>query len=190
MTLSLLPRLAVAHTPGLSTATFDVEPATGRVDGRFVFAAADFEGRPATHEDLRALLADGVEVSADGSRCRLTSFDASVNEVDGLVLSSAFACPRHPASVNVLLYYLSVLAPGHREVARITAGSATSEAILTAERRAISLTLPEPSGAESRERAHRRRKGRLLIAVSLVFAVLMLGLFAWRLRTARRPPAS
>jgi hypothetical protein len=185
MALSLVPRIALAHTPGLSTATFDVELATGRVEGRFVFAAAEFEGTRTAREDLRAFLADGVEVSADGSPCPPVSFDASVNEVDGLVLSSAFACPRHPASVRVILYYLSALSPGHREVVRITAGSATSEAILTRERRALSITSPEPPAV-----THRPRKGPLLVAVSLIFAVLMLGLFVWRFLAARRPAAS
>lgn len=195
--LHFLPRIASAHTPGLSTAAFDIEPGTGTVDARFVFATAEpLAGLPldrdcdgvvteadlkAAREDLRAFLADGVEVSADGSPCPPSAFDASLSEVDGLVLTSTYACPRNAASLQVLLYYLSALAPGHREVVRLTAGSATQEAILTGERRVLTLALPAASGARLRHENSVRR----LVVVTAVFTALMLGLFVWRWRSAR-----
>ena len=199
MALHLLPRIASAHTPGLSTATFDVEPGKGTVDARFVFASAESLGElpldrdhdgvvteadlKTAREDLRAFLADGVEVSADGSRCQPTAFDAFLSERDGLVLTSTYACPRNAASLQVLLYYLSGLARGHREVVRITAGSATQEAILTSERRALTLALPPRFD----ERMRHERNGQRLVIVTVFFTALMLTLFFWRWRSARMP---
>jgi hypothetical protein len=199
MELHFLPCIASAHTPGLSTAAFDVEPDSGTVDARFVFATTEaLAGLPldrdhdgavteadvkAAREDLRAFLADGVEVSADGSRCPASAFDASLSEVDGLVLTSTYACPRNAPSLHVLLYYLSALAPTHREVVRLTAGSATTEAILTGERRALTLALPAASGARLRH----ERNGRRLVVVTAIFTALMLALFFWRWRSARKP---
>jgi hypothetical protein len=197
MVLSFLPRIALAHTPGLSTAAFELEPTSGRVEGRFAFATTeplgglsldrdrdgvvtDAEVR-AAREDLRAFLADGVEVSADDSRCPESFVDASLSETDGLVLTSSYACPRNPSSVQVVLYYLSALAPGHREVVRIAAGSSTAEAILSGDRRALALQLP---GSE--ERLRRTRTGRRLTILSAVFATAMLSLFLWRWRSARQ----
>jgi hypothetical protein len=208
MVLSFLPRIASAHTPGLSTAAFELEPApgsvlwrgpspAGRVEGRFTFATTeplgglsldrdrdgvvtDAEVR-AAREDLHAFLADGVEVSADGSRCPESFVDASLSETDGLVLTSSYACPRNPSSVQVVLYYLSALAPGHREVVRIAAGSSSAEAILSGDRRALALQLP---GAE--ERLRRTRTGRRLTILSAVFATAMLSLFLWRWQRARQ----
>ncbi len=193
-----MPRIASAHTLGLSTAVFDVDPACGRVDARFVFATAEpLGGVPldrdgdgvvtdaevrAGREELRAFLADGVEVSADGSRCPASFLDASLSAVDGLVLTSAYACPRSASSLEAILYYLSALPPGHREVVRIVAGSATAEAILSGERRALTLAVPGNSDA----RARRGRLGGRLVALTSVFTALILALFLWRWRSARK----
>jgi hypothetical protein len=204
MVLSLLPRIASAHTPGLSTAAFELEPATGRVEARFAFASTEPLGRLpldrdhdgvvsdaevlAAREELRAFLADGVEVSADGSRCPESFAGASLMETDGLVLTSSYACPPDPSSLEIVLYYLSALAPGHREVVRVAAGSSTKEAILSGERRALTLALggqgSDPRSAEAHLR--RERTGRRLVILSAVFATTMLALFFWRWRSARR----
>jgi hypothetical protein len=202
MALSFLPRIASAHTPGLSTAAFELEPATGRVEARFAFATAEPLDVPldrdhdgvvtdaevtAAREELRAFLADGVEVSADGSRCPESFVGASLTETDGLVLASSYACLRNPSSVEVVLYYLSALAPGHREVVRIAAGSSTKEAILSGERRALTLALRAQESSDGRMR--RERTGRRLVILSAVFATAMLALFFWRWRSARRTVA-
>ncbi len=203
----LVPRIASGHTPGLSTAVFEADEATGRVDARFVFASSEPLGNlpidrdgdgvvteadlQAAREDLRAFLADGVEVSGDGTRCPATFTGASLGEVDGLVLTSTFACPRHASSLEAILYYLSALPPGHREVVRMTAGSATAEAALSSERRALSLKLPVDPAQEAQGRARRDRAGRRLVALTAAFAAFMLSIFVWRWRTApRRTSAS
>jgi hypothetical protein len=176
-----LPRPAAAHTPGLSTADFDVEP-DGRVEARLVFATAEpLRGIPLKDDDLRAFVTDGVEVDADGAACAPTFRGAGVTEVDGLALEASYACPPEPAEIAVTLYYLSALGPAHREIARITAGSATSEAVLSGDRRAIALRLPADT-----HRAQRLRRARHVTVVTAAFAVFMAGLFVWRWRATRK----
>jgi hypothetical protein len=182
------PCPASAHTAGISTATFDVQP-DGRVDAQLVFASAEpLHGTPLRDEDLRAFVLDGVEVRADGAACApvpglpvpTTSLDTSGD----LVLEISYACPG-PASeigaIDVTLYYLSALGPAHREVARITAGSATSEAVLSGDHRAIALRLP----GDTRRTKHLRR-GKLLVAVTAAFAAFLGVLFVWRWRATRK----
>jgi hypothetical protein len=182
------PCPASAHTAGISTATFDVQP-DGRVDAQLVFASAEpLHGTPLRDEDLRAFVLDGVEVRADGAACApvpglpvpTTSLDTSGD----LVLECSYACPS-PASeigaIDVTLYYLSALGPAHREVARITAGSATSEAVLSGDHRAIALRLP----GDTRRTKHLRR-GKLLVVVTAAFAAFLGVFFVWRWRATRK----
>jgi hypothetical protein len=176
----------------MSTASFDVQP-DGRVDARLVFASAEpLRGTPLRDEDLRAFVLEGVEVTADGTGCPATLGDgdghASVATVDArsgdLVLEVSYACP-DPASeigtIEVTLYYLSGLGPAHREVARITAGSATSEAVLSGDHRALALRLHEVT-----RRTKNLRRGKLLAVVTAAFAALLGGLFVWRWRATRK----
>jgi hypothetical protein len=191
-----LTRLAAGHTPGLSQAAFDVT-AGGRVEARFTFASAEplggvaldrgrdgvvtAEDVAAASSDLAKFLADGVDVTADGARCPATFREASLQEVDGLVLEATYACPEDSARIEATLYYLSRLPRSHREVARITSGAATEESLLSADKRAIALTLPvDPA------RAHRRRTGRTLVFAAALFAATMIALFLWRWRAAKR----
>jgi hypothetical protein len=208
-----VPRFASAHTLGLSTAAFEADAQTGRVEASFVFATAEALGGSgasggrgvsldrdhdgvvtgsdvkAAREDLRAFLADGVEVTGDGARCPPTFTDAALSEVDGLVLTSTYACPRNASSFEAVLYFLSALPRAHREVVRITAGSATAESVLSGEHRAITLRLP-PDAEEPLRALHRERTRTRLVVLTAVFTVLMLSLFLWRWRTAPRRPHS
>jgi len=173
----------------MSTATFDVG-SDGTVKARLVFASAEaLAGMPLQDDDLQAFILHGVDVAADGSSCVPTFEGVSVTEVDGLVLSASYACPgslQGLGEIAVTLYYLSDLAPGHREIARITAGSATSEAVLSGDRRAIALRLPEGARRAAREaRKSTERKTAALVTVTAAFAALMAGLFAWRWRATR-----
>jgi hypothetical protein len=195
MGVALGPCPASAHTPGMSTASFDVQP-DGRVDARLVFASAEpLHGTPLREEDLHAFVLEGVEVTADGTGCVLSFDDAGVivsgegprnikPENGDLVLEVSYACPG-PASeigaIEVTLYYLSALGPAHREVARITAGSATSEAVLSGDHRAIELRLHEGT-----RRTKNLRRGKLLAVVTAAFAALLGGLFVWRRRATRK----
>jgi hypothetical protein len=177
----LVARPGAAHTPGVSTATFDVEP-DGRVEARLVFASTEpLHGTALRDEDLRAFVLDGVEVTADGSTCAATFLRAGVTEEDALALEASYACPAGAGEIAATLYYLSALGPAHREIARITSGSATSEAVLSGDRRAIALRLPGDT-----PRAKRLRKERLLTIVTAAFAVFMVALFVWRWRASRK----
>jgi hypothetical protein len=171
----VLARLARAHTAGISTATFEVQ-GDGSVEAHLLFSTAEpLRGTPLNPQDLEAFVRDGVDVEADGNRC-LTSFrGARVTEVDGLALDASYACSKDADEIEVTLYYLSDLAPGHREIARIVAGSATSEAVLSRDRRAIALRLPaHPHGT-----AH-LRKGRLLAIVTAVSVALLSSMALWQ----------
>ncbi len=189
-------RLGAAHTPGLSQASFDVLPG-GRVEARLTFASAEplggvvlDRGRDgvvtaddvaAASADLAKFVLDEVDVTADGARCPATFREASLQEVDGLVLEATYACPEDAAHIEATLYYLGGLSRSHREVARISAGSATTEALLSAEKRAIAMDLPVDEA-----RAQRRRKGRILVFAAALFAATMLVLFVWRWRAGRK----
>jgi hypothetical protein len=183
-----LPRLAYAHTLGMSTAAFEVN-ADGHIEAVFVFASAEpLGGAPLDREDLQAFLLDGVDVTADGKRCDATFRGASISEVDGLVLNASYSCtdcpPDAPTECNrgaapwggfgeitVTLYYLSALPPGHREIARIVAGNATSEAVLSGDRRAIALRLPVDA-----RRAVRGQRGRRVVMMSCTFVAFLVGI--------------
>ena len=194
-----LPRLAHAHTLGMSTAAFEVQP-DGNIEAVFVFASAEpLGGTRLDREDLRSFLLDGVDVAADGRRCDPSFRGASMSEVDGLVLNAGYSCTDCPSGVpaecnrgaepwgglgevTVTLYYLSALPPGHREIARIVAGNATSEAVLSGDRRAIALRL-----AADTRRPARGRRGRQLVMVSCTFvAFLFVILVLARAHAARK----
>jgi hypothetical protein len=185
MTGLFLPRPGLAHTPGLSVAELQVA-ADGHVDARLTFASVEPLGTTTMRqEDLRAFVQDGVDVTADGARCEPTYRGSSPTEQDGLLLEASYACPPGAAEIGVTLYYLSALAPGHREVARILGPPGTgvgAEAVLTGDHRALSLTLP---GAARGRRAGATTR---LVALTVGFAVLMLSLFVWRWRATRKRP--
>jgi hypothetical protein len=189
---------ARAHAPGISTADFTVQSA-GHVQARFVFAAAEpldtiwldrnHDGVVTPQEvadarsDLEAFILDGVDLSADGVRCRAEFGDAVLREVDGLVITTSYACPDDARRQEATLYYLNTLPPGHREIARFVAGDVTAEAVVTAENRAIEVTLP----ASRRALGMGHRATRLWIAGALVaVAVAVLVRGARRERATRR----
>ncbi|HLK41055.1 MAG TPA: hypothetical protein VKU41_30095 [Polyangiaceae bacterium] len=172
MVAVLLPRFARAHTLGLSTADFVVGP-EGTVDAAFDFARGEPLGPAA---DLASFLIDGVVVTADGTACPGTFGAAEPDAVDGLRLTSSFACPAGSGQIEVTLYYLSALPRGHRQVARIVAGSASAEAILSSDRRALSLRIPDATPPL------RRRGGLVRAGV----AALAIGLVAWCARRVRQ----
>lgn len=154
----------------------------GPVAAHITFASAEpLHGTPMRDEDLGAFLASGVDVTADGARCAGTFQGSSVTENDGLQLDAMYACPAGAARVDVTLYYLSDLAAGHREVARIVASGASVEGLLSGTRRQLTLSIP---GRPDRSAA-KARTGRRLIVLSAAFAVFMATLFLWRWRATR-----
>ncbi len=184
MVALFLPRTGLAHTLGLSVAELDVTP-EGPVAAHITFASAEpLGGTPLRDEDLKSFVAQGVDVSADGTHCEGTFEGSSVTEADGLRLDAMYDCPV-ASHVEVTLYYLSALSPGHREVARIVASGASVEGLLTGERRALGLDIP---GRVPRTSAH-ASTGRRLVGLTAVFAVFMAALFVWRWRATRRRDA-
>jgi hypothetical protein len=183
----VLPRLGLGHTLGLSVAEFDVTP-EGPVAAHITFASAEpLQGVPLRDDDLRGFMAQGVDVTADGSRCEGAFQGSSVTENDGLQLDAMYACPTGAEVVEVTLYYLSALSPGHREVARIVASGASVEGVLAGDRRALSLRIPHrPLVPDDTVRKDARaRRGQRLEVLSAIFLVFMLGLFVWRWHATR-----
>ena len=128
---------------------------------------------------------DGLDVAADGVRCDGRYEGAGVTELDGLVLEATYACPPDAGEIGVTLYYLSALAPGHREIARIVGppgSDASVEGVLAGDRRGLSLKLP-PTAAAAGRRRHDAR-ARQVGALTVSFAVFMVGLFLWRCRSS------
>jgi hypothetical protein len=188
MAALFLPRLARAHTPGLSVAELEVT-AAGPVEARLTFATAEALGpaQALREADLKAFVLDGVDVTADGARCEARYRGASVTEGDGLVIEASYDCPTGAAAVAATLYYLSALPSGHREIARIVGppGSGASvEAVLTGDRRALELRIP-PRADDAADHARKERVARRLTILSAVFAALMVSLFVWRWRATR-----
>jgi hypothetical protein len=177
-----LPRTAAGHTLGLSVAEFDVTP-EGPVAAHLTFASAEpLRGTPLRDEDLSAFLQAGVDVTADGTRCAGTFQGSSTTEADGLQLDARYDCRAGSSQIDVTLYYLSDLSPGHREVARIVASGASVEGLLSATRRQLTLKLP----ARVDRDAARARKGLQLEILSAAFVVFMVALLVWRWRATRK----
>jgi len=141
----------------------------------------------AARDELRVFFLQEVGVDADGSPCAATFRDASLTDVDGLLLRATYACPSDATDVEATLYYLSGASgsqPGARPnaarvIARIEAGSAMTEGVLTGQHRAIALHIVGHEGVRQRKT---RRAGVLAVAAVLV-GLLAYGL--WRRRSAR-----
>ncbi len=203
-----MARSARGHTPGLSVADFDVHD-DGQIEARLTFSSGDQLGGlsldrngdgavtpedvTAAREDLRAFLLEAVAVDADGTPCAPTFLDATLTEVDGLLVRGSYACASDATEIEVTLYYLNAPSRGsasdlsygpardraRRGIARITAGQATSEAVLTGDHRAIGLHLPRKAQTAMPHRA------RTVALATAVFLVGVLAYGSWRWRTTR-----
>jgi hypothetical protein len=171
----LMARLGRAHTLGVSAATFDVGTG-GEVEGRLTFASTEAlrglhldrnhdgtvaaEEVTASEKELSRFVLEGVDVAADGTSCPATFVGAAVDEMDGLVLRTRYRCPEDSVSIGVTFYFLSDLPSAHREIATLTAGESTTQAVLSGSDRAITLTLP------AHARSNRRLAWMLLAALA------------------------
>lgn len=195
-------RPARAHTAGISTAEFVLDPAPGpdggvTVSGRLVFARGEIEGPlsldrnrngvveasdlEAASADLRKLVEGGVEVTAGADVCRGELRSSALVEGDGLELEGRWTCPRQgPRSLAVTMFLLSDLRPGHRQLVRIIAGSNTTQKVLTDTTRLVKLDLPGPPPAKP------ARGGAAVVALASAFVVVFAALFVWRHRRGGR----
>jgi len=135
----LLAGHAEAHDRGLSSSELTLGDA-GVVSARFTFAAADLRTDPAE------FVAHGVGVRADDTACPGTLTSVEAVGGDGLELAATFACPAHPHTIEYVLYAISDGPEGARHVARIAYGQATTQAVLSASHRGVTLDVapPEP----------------------------------------------
>jgi hypothetical protein len=132
---------ASAHDLGYSTSEVQIGD-DGTVSADFTFAAADLAS--STSADF---LARGVELRADDATCNGTVDRWQPIGGDGIDVVVTFHCPPK-ASVYVLTMYLvSELGVTHRNVARMTHGSTTAQAILSPKERALRLEIPRPATA-------------------------------------------
>ena len=132
---------ARAHAVGMSQSVFTVRGAL--VHAEIVFARGEASAllRSESDDDLRDVVANGIAVTGDGEACAGAFEKGGVVENDGLAIDATFTCLHAPRSLAVTLYLLSELPRGHRHLARIEAGSASSQALLDADHRALALDL-------------------------------------------------
>jgi len=128
----LLAGPAEAHDRGLSSSELTLGDA-GVVSARFTFAAADLRTDPAD------FVAHGVGVRADDVVCPGTLTKVEAVGGDGLELAATFACPAHPHTIEYVLYAISDAPAGARHVARLAYGDATTQAVLSATTRGVTL---------------------------------------------------
>jgi hypothetical protein len=183
-----LTRFASGHTPGISKVDLEVHEG-GKIEGVFSFATAEAFGGLVLDRDrdgvvspeevakatdeLRAFLLDGVEVSADRTRCQASFRGATLTELDGLVLEATYDCPREADEIEATLFYLSALGERHREVVRIVAPGATAEGILRSDHRELTLRLPARPQPPQRDLVPR---WFAVAVMALVAALLVLAL--------------
>lgn len=135
LTLAFLfsPRLALAHTIGLSTGEY--QPKASVLEAKLAFARAEIamlapaldangDGHLSAAEVassrslLFAKILDRIEVTAGGKRCPATITDAALTEQDGLLVSGRFSCEDATSGFDVELALLDDLPRGHNHVAR------------------------------------------------------------------------
>lgn len=177
--------------------------ADGQVEARLTFASADqlggltldrdgdgavtTEDVAAARDDLRAFFLQGVEVDADGSPCAPSFREASLTEVDGLLIVGSYACPSDSADIEVTLYYLSAAPRGQpgaasytrRGIARIEAEGRTIQGVLSGDRRALALQR-EGKARTGRGGPRNGVRGVVLVAAAVVVGLLAYGSRRWR----------
>ncbi|CAN5200543.1 hypothetical protein BH09MYX1_BH09MYX1_39410 [soil metagenome] len=126
---------AAAHDLGYSTSDFDVGPG-GIVDARFTFAAADL-----AQTNEVDFLAKGIELRADDTPCAGTVDRYEPTGADGIDVRVTFHCPANAHAMELTLFLLEDLRETHRNVARLTAGPRTAQAILSPKSRTLRLQL-------------------------------------------------
>jgi hydrogenase/urease accessory protein HupE len=146
LSVSMLVALAgraAAHTVGLSTGEYTSSGrvvmatlgfARGEVAAIAPLVDADGDGHVTASEvdfarpQLDARVVQRIDVRSSGAACPGRLTDAALTELDGLVVSGRWDCPREgPFDVEVLL--LSDLGRGHRHVARAV-GRTTHDQVL------------------------------------------------------------
>jgi hypothetical protein len=154
LALSLLGGAAAAHDLGLSQS--EVKVRGKEVDVHLVLAARELgrlvdadgdgvvtEGEVASaRTTVEARLVARTAVSVDGKPCTPGAPRAAVDAKDGIAVDVTYACPEAPGELAVRYDWLGDVTPGHKHVATVIGGTKTLQALLDAEHRGTSLSLP------------------------------------------------
>lgn len=136
--LSTMPLVVLAHDPGLSTITVDLQAREILVQA--VYAVADF---PVRSPAARAALAErSVELRRGGQLLAATAVQVRENTDDFVEFSHRFARPAGLVTLSSPL--LAQLPLGHRQMLtlRDESGATTATALLRADQRSYSLPAP------------------------------------------------
>lgn len=157
LTLLLFAAPADAHQVGLSQGqyTFEAGQAVAhvvlsRTDVLSLVPSADTDrdGQLGAAEltAIEPTLADRFEKevlpSRGGHPCTLESFRATLTEEDGAEATATYTCEAQFGEAKVDLPLLASLGVGHRQVAKITSGASTSEALLHKDARTLGMEIP------------------------------------------------
>jgi hypothetical protein len=144
---ALAPRTAGAHEVGLSRGDYTIGQ-DAAVLGRIVFARkeliglvagldADHDGQLTERElddakdAILGAVVGRVVVTSDGARCTGSLDGTALTEQDGVALTARFRCAARPRKLRVTFGLLDDLAFGHRHLARLVAGPAPMDAVLS-----------------------------------------------------------
>jgi hypothetical protein len=120
----------LAHVTGTSYGDFALVDATN-VESTLTFARADAALlAPGGEPDVRALVAQGIDVRADGAECPGVLERAGEVGGDGVEVRARFGCPHPPGTLDVSLPLLDTLPAGHLHQVRITASGRSIDAVL------------------------------------------------------------
>jgi HupE / UreJ protein len=146
--LLLVPRLALAHSVGLSTATLSVD---GReVNGELAFARPDLApwltGARIDARSAERLVGQMVVKSA-GTRCPGSLESVRPLEQDGAALILRFHCARAPDTLSFELPLLETLGHGHRHLLTVRSGAEERRAVLHRGQPAVTFALSAGGGS-------------------------------------------
>lgn len=173
--VALAARSASAHSRGLSRSAFEVAQ-DGTVHAKLLLAAADLPAAArASEPGLAELAARGVDVRADGASCPAHFAGSRPDGPDGVELDVDFACAKGASVVEAELFLLSDLGASHEDVATMTSGAMTHQAVLDGAHRTIRLEIaPKKPGSS-----------RVLVAIGASMLAALAALLVARRRQRR-----
>jgi len=152
-----LAGLVAAHEVGLSRGDYDVRGNV--VEARLVFARKELIGLvagldgdhdgvltdaelAAGRDSLEGAIVGRVKVAADGAPCVGTLEKTGLVDQDGALVAARYVCGAQPRRLKVTLGFFDDIAFGHRNLARVTAGSAALDQVLSQRSPSFALDVP------------------------------------------------
>jgi hypothetical protein len=155
--LLLASSRAGAHERGMSQ--LDLAVSGARVDGHAIFAVED-------RVDPEHFFDKQLELTVDGAACT-PHVDRTATEGKDFDVWVTLRCPREPGHIAATVYDLR---PEDRVVASLHTGDRLTQAVLTSEKRQLSLTVPRPSSS----RPSNTWLAALALSVTLIVVTLLL----------------